>query len=250
MIQVIEERGNPFDVSSTKMKNLSSGKQLNPKLVDFRIKCTTKAEEEYQKFKEEGLEKKSVKLFDLIPKLVIENGSKQQKKRKIDVNKLTVESMRQVDIARTRNYDLRELLQNELISTSLYLTKDGLLWKSPKSELAQVLEHHVPDIPTEVPSVGEMQSASVINFMAYCRKVPIKKLCLNTYADFSKLLLSTFQNIFQTFQRIDIVFDLYLDQSIKHGERNRRKNEDCIEITIKSANQTLPIEMDVLGIIQ
>ena len=156
MIQFIDERGSPFDVSSTEMKNLSSGKQLNPKLVDFRIKCTTKGKEEYQKFKEERLEKKSVKLFDLIPKFVMENGSKQQKKRKIEVNKLTVEFMHQVDIARTRNYDLRELLQHELISTSLYLTKDGLLRKSPKSKLAQVLKHHVPDIPTEVPSDGEM----------------------------------------------------------------------------------------------
>ena len=32
--------------------------------------------------------------------------------------------MRQVDIARTRNYDLRELLRHELISTSLYLRMD------------------------------------------------------------------------------------------------------------------------------
>ena len=131
-----------------------------------------------------------------------------------------------------------------MIPTSLYLTKDGLLRKSPKSELAQVLKDHDPDIPTEMRSAGEMQSALVIDFMAYCRKVAIKKLCLNTYSDFSKHLLSTFQNIFQTSQRIDIVFDLYLDQSIKQGERNRQKNKGCIEITIKSANQTLPIEMD------
>ena len=85
MIQFIEERGNLFDVSSTEMKNLSSGEQFDQKLVDFRIKFTTKGEEEYQKFKEERLEKKSVKPFDLIPKLVMKNGSKQQKKRKIDV---------------------------------------------------------------------------------------------------------------------------------------------------------------------
>ena len=226
MIQFIEERGNPFDVSSTDMKNLSSGKQLDPKLVDFRVKCTTKREEKYQQFKEERLEKKSAKLFDLIPKLEMENGSKQEKKRKIDVNKLTVEFMHQADIARTRNYDLRELLRHELISTSLHLTKDRLLRKSPKSELAHVLKHHVSDIPTEVPSVGEMQSVLVIDFMTYCRKVPIKKLCLNTYVDFSKHLFSkrfskhffVFQNIFQISQRIDIVFDLYLDQSFKQGE--------------------------------
>ena len=97
MIQFIEKRSNPFNVSSTEMENLSSGEQLDPKLVGFRIKCTTKGEEEYQKFKKQRLEKKSVKLFDLIPKLVMENGSKQQKERKIDVNKLTVEFMRQVE---------------------------------------------------------------------------------------------------------------------------------------------------------
>ena len=85
MIQFIEERASLFDVSSTEMKNLSSGEQFDQKLVDCRIKFTTKGEEEYQKFKEERLEKKSVKPFDLIPKLVMKNGSKQQKKRKIDV---------------------------------------------------------------------------------------------------------------------------------------------------------------------
>ena len=45
MIQFIEERGNPFDVSSTEMKNLSSGEQVDPKLVDFRMKCTARGEE-------------------------------------------------------------------------------------------------------------------------------------------------------------------------------------------------------------
>ena len=79
---------------------------------------------------------------------MMENGSKQQKKRKTDINKLTVKLMLQVDIVRTRGYDLRQLLRHELISTSLYLTKDGLLRKSSKSERAQVLKHHVPDIST------------------------------------------------------------------------------------------------------
>jgi hypothetical protein len=123
------------------------------------------------------------------------------------------------------------------------LTKDGFLRKSPKSELAQVLKHHVPVIPTEVPS-DEMQTALIIDFMAYCRKVPIKKLLLKTYEDLAMHLWTTFQSIFPSSQRIDIIFDLYLDQSIKQGERNRRSKEGCIEITIKTANQALPFEVD------
>ena len=49
MIQFIEERSNPFDVSSTEMKNLSSGEQFDPKLVEFRIKCTPPKEKKVTK---------------------------------------------------------------------------------------------------------------------------------------------------------------------------------------------------------
>ena len=51
--------------------------------------------------------------------------------------------MRHVDIARARNQDLRKLLRHKLIFTSLFLRKDGLLRKSPKSELAQALKQHI-----------------------------------------------------------------------------------------------------------
>ena len=242
MTEFINERGNPFDASSTEMKNLSSGEQLNKKLVEFRIKCIVRGEKEYQKFKEERLDKKTVKLFDTISKVVMECGNKRPKKH-LDVSKATVQFMRQIDIARTRSYDLKKLLQHELTSTSLYLTKDGFLRKSPKSELAQVLKHHVPVIPTEVPS-GDMQTALIIDFMAYCRKVPIKKLLLKTYADLAKHLWTTFQCIFPLSQRIDIIFDLYLDKTIKQGERSRRSKGESIEITIKTPNQALPVEVD------
>ena len=61
--------------------------------------------------------------------------------------------------------------------------------------------------------------------MAYCRKVP-------------------FQNMAIGCTRIDIVFDLYLEQSIKHGKRKRRPKNDAIEVKISNAMQLLPIDMD------
>ena len=44
--------------------------------------------------------------------------------------------------------------------------------------------------------------------------------------------------------RIDIAVDLYLDQSIKHGERKWRSKNDAIEVKISNAMQLLPIDMD------
>ena len=133
-------------------------------------------------------------------------------------------------------------MQNEITTTSLYLTKDGYLRKSPKSELAQVLKSHISEMPSEVLG-AEIPSALIIDFMAYCRKVPVKKLQLKTYADFARHLWGTFQRLSTSSQRIDIIFDLYLDQSIKEGERNRR-NQGFVETTIKQLNLTLPIDMD------
>ena len=85
--------------------------------------------------------------------------------------------MRNTDIAWIRDYDLKELLQQEITSTSFYLTKKGYLRKSPKSELAQTLKTYLPEVPSEV-SGAEIQSALVTDFMAYCRKVPSRKILL------------------------------------------------------------------------
>jgi len=90
------------------MKNLSSGEQLDEKFIEFKIKCVSKGEEE-------RLQNKTVKLFDTISKVVMESGTKRQWKKRLDVNKATVQFVRQIDIARTRNFDLKKLLHHEIL---------------------------------------------------------------------------------------------------------------------------------------
>ena len=43
---------------------------------------------------------------------------------------------------------------------------------------------------------------------------------------------------------IDIVFALYLEQSIKQAERSRRNKLEPIDINISETKQQLPVEMD------
>ena len=43
---------------------------------------------------------------------------------------------------------------------------------------------------------------------------------------------------------MDIVFDLYLEQSIKQAERSRRSKLEPIDTNISSNKQQLPVEMD------
>ena len=64
---------------------------------------------------------------------------------------------------------------HEIRATSYYLTKDGELQKSPKSELARELKNLLEEPrPINVLETS-LKTAIVIDFTAYARKVPIKK---------------------------------------------------------------------------
>ena len=80
--------------------------------------------------------------------------------------------------------------------------------------------------------------------MAYARKVATKKMNLITYKDFFKVLWKTFSSLYIGCNCMDIVFDLYLEQSIKQSERSKRSKLEPIDTNISSNRQQLPVEMD------
>ena len=65
IISYIIETGNLFGISVTVMRNIASGKKLDDELVTFKANCLATEKDEYQKFKDEKLEK-VMKLFDPI----------------------------------------------------------------------------------------------------------------------------------------------------------------------------------------
>ena len=188
---------------------------------------------------------KTKKLFGKIPKVFKKGKYALKTDKHIDTQIETVNALRHIEYARLRNYNISELLSYELTTVPLYLTKDGFLRKSPKSELTRLIEKKV-DIPKviEIPISTIRNVVTMIDFMAYARKVPVKKANLRTYEDFIKNLWNTFTHIAKNSNRIDIIFDLYLEGSIKQNERDRRKKSTPINVTISSTDQTLPVEMD------
>ena len=116
--------------------------------------------------------------------------------------------------------------------------------KTKKSNLAIELKNLLLDVlPTSL-SPADNNRALILDFMGYVREVPVKKQNLKTYRDFFVSLWNTFKSLGNTCQRIDIVFDLYKEQSIKASERNRRATVAGIETYITNVDQSLPIEMD------
>ena len=211
-----------------------------------RNNCITRRKEPYSDFKTTRLQDKSKKLFDPINK-----SFKQSKAsvtpRKVDIKKETITALKLIiDYARLRNYDIRELLCHELTSTSFFLMQDGYLRKPTKSEFSREIEHKlVVPPPFEVPVLSKrIKTAIVIDFMAYARRVLVKKFKLNTYEYLFNNVWKTLCYLSRDCCRIDIVFDLYLKDSVKQYERERRSKADPTNTVIRRSDQPLPVEMD------
>ena len=96
--------------------------------------------------------------------------------------------------------------------------------------------------PDRVP-MGNSPRLIVIDFMAYARKIPTKKANLKTFGDFVTKLWNTFSSLASNSTQIDIVFDIYLDDSIKACERARRQTLDAILTVVSREDQPLPVDM-------
>ena len=104
---------------------------------------------------------------------------------------------------------MRVLMSYEISSMSFYLTKDGSMRKSNKSELATELKGMmIKKAPATLPPTNRKR-VLIIDFMPYVRKVPIKTLKLNTYSILIDNLWETFTSLSQSCNRIDIIFDVY-----------------------------------------
>ena len=57
-------------------------------------------------------------------------------------------------------------------------------------------------------------------------------------------LWSIFESLSSNCSRIDIIFDLYHDSSIKGSERDRRSKHPGILTPVSSADQPLPVELE------
>ena len=169
LVAYVNERGNPFDGREIVIKNLVTGATSNEKSSPFILNCFSEEKLAYEKFRKEKLEIKSTKLFDTIPKR--RSSFKKGKPWKApDIKEETVNFLRTADYSRLRGFDVGYLLTHEIVATSYYLTKDGELRKSPKSEFARELKNLLEEpCPTNVPETS-LNTAIIIDLMAYCSK--------------------------------------------------------------------------------
>ena len=89
----------------------------------------------------------------------------------------------------------------------IFLTKDEYLRKPEKSELLKCIRVNTEDIGF-IKSLPSQPSLTVIDFMSYARRYPVKTMKLKTFVDFAKIICKRFLILGENSFRIDVVFDL------------------------------------------
>ena len=117
--------------------------------------------------------------------------------------------------------DLRELLSYPPIYLPLSLTEnDGSLKKAAKSSFSHKIETDTP--PT---AMLQKDHAFIVDGTAYVQQIKSRGL---TFNEFSTKLLNYILSSAKCASRVDVVFNVYLENSNKDVERQRRSTDKIV----------------------
>lgn len=213
----------PF--SEQPLVSISTGIEVPRALSDEILNAENIGTDAMKAFMSERLGIEPVKsFFDPIKKIKLASFSNLNKtktcktKDKVFSLKMSKDLFAKVAIiAQKRSVDLKALFRYPLGPLPLALAEmDGSLKKTVKSSLFHKLEgsnSFSDDYPVNY--------AIIVDGMATVRQMKVTKL---TYKEFAKKLLGCVISSGKMATRIDVVFDVYLDNSIKDVERNRRSH--------------------------
>lgn len=215
---------NPLSHDETELVNLSTGILAPPDVASDLLKAHQVGEEAYKEFRENRLEgdtprvkfhskmeKQNLKTFSNVNKKQTGKVLRQQIILKADRNLFA----HMIIIAQSRKIPIKEVLAHPLGPLPWSLANsDGSLRKTNKAALARELEKNVPpaeDMPTP--------SACIIDGMSLVHKLKADGKTFEQLAD-SALQQALHEGTDSA--RIDVVFDVYRDSSIKNSERCNR----------------------------
>ncbi|CAH1248853.1 Hypp8457 [Branchiostoma lanceolatum] len=219
---------NPFSSEHQDLVCLSTGKLATPKIEEDLLNAKAVGEKAYEAFRVQRLEKDSqqIQFHDTMKKSKLKTFSELNKKVKVR-DKTAKEIILKADmalfgqmiiIAESRKLHLRDVLCHPLGPLPWSLaTTDGSLRKTVKSTLAKELQKNVP-AADNIPH----PSACIVDGMALVQRL---KADQKTFSEVADSLLNMILHEGSHSSRIDVVFDVYQENSIKSVERERRGSE-------------------------
>ncbi len=251
MMHYIKSYENPAHVPTgphQKLHNIITQEIVTDTIREDLLKIDEKSKEIYTIFRHERFIAKEKQLCDTIHRCNMKTFKSLSGKMPIDVKKKKnvtkelSEVQKIIDIARVREYDIRKLFKFDLVSSTYLFDDNGLMTKPSKSDLCTELEKRLTPNEYVEPNEWMPRSSSwIVDVMSALRG--LKVTSLKTYGELCSKLIEKILGICREPERIDFVFDTYLEGSVKDSERLRRLNDIPIEINNLTSATPLPVKM-------
>ena len=244
------ERNNPYDVKeTTKLHHFTTGHIVFDEHAKRLLSFFDHGQANYIEFCKERYINKTKILSDRITKNqlpLFQSNRKDANKAVPNKEKLLLKTQgmiqKELDIARFRYMSMKDILNFKDI---LNLSETSILFdgdftsKPDKHVLVSELEKYI----TEPYEYLERNSPTnlCVDFMSLMRRVNLSK-CL-TFKDSFEIVWSRITNTC-AFQQVNIVFDSYLDESIKFGERERRTVSRPLVIVNMQEESHIPAQIE------
>jgi len=224
---------NPYRSEEDSLVNISTGALAPADVEKDLFTAQSIGEKAYQKFKTDRLEKEAPDAVDF-------HATIKKQKLKTFANVCTKKVQckgkevilradrnlfaRMIVIAQGRELDMQEVLSHPLGPLPWALAnQDGSLRKTEKAALMKKIGESVPPVET-LPQ----NSACIIDGMSVVQKLNVQN---STFAEVSTSVLKVVLREGAMSQRIDVVFDVYKESSIKNAERLKRGSGSGIKFS-------------------
>ena len=235
----MNSKGNPYlGNAETKLYHFISGELVSDKAKERLLQYFDHSKKEYSSFRKERFISKekslsySIKRVNLPSFLLKVNDQKNTTQTIKSIEKLTMKKMskctKDLDIAKKRGFQLHELLIYDHLEENVLFEKDELR-KPNKSILIQTLEaSYLEHSEYNFKKDSKLNTAIIVDFMSVIRKIPLQKF--KSFQEALEFLWCMILRSHDNLNRIDIVYDSYIENSIKDSERRRRsRNIEPIE---------------------
>ena len=113
-----------------------------------------------------------------------------------------------------------------------------------KSDITKELEKRLPTVIYREPNFDTMRPACLVDVMANIRKIKTKPREIKTFGEFVHIFLNFVKHSANGSSRVDLVFDSYLEKTIKDSERKRRARTPAVELNKVERETPLPVQME------
>ncbi|CAG2210265.1 unnamed protein product [Mytilus edulis] len=225
LYDVIDDLGNPFLETSKDLLVLDSKNIVDISVVKTVNTIESLGQEQFEKYTKERLVDRTTSVFDTIKrnKLPLFQTPPPAKKTSTTDHKLMALKSncslfsRLYIACQSRDGNLDDFFRHENHAFPPSLSQNGTIRLGTKADLlSKCLERLTP--PTDVKPVVSsviLDGSAVVNMLK-----PVNIKSFNEYA--LKVFIPYIQNIGKDVQRIDIVFDTYIDNSLKASTRGKR----------------------------